>query len=337
MTLNRAALLLAVTAPHLLLGGCGNEHDSSLPERDAVDLRIAILAPEDVRPIDVIMAEFESMAGVGASFDSWQDAGSMSRADIYFGESFIDLWEMAEADLLRPLAESLNERVVAGQLTEPERRFVPLAAAPRAVVFNPNLVSDDETRTIDNYASLADERWKGRLCLSSARIDGNRLLVAHLINRHDVREAEIIVRRWLRNLAATVYASDSALMAAISAGDCAVGILDLRLLGHAGSPADITFHAFTDQTSWLFDIAGAGISRHASHPEFAAEVVDWLLTAEGNAAYSIGWPETGLGRKQIDTRTDAGLHPALTHAASLAELGFLIEEADLLVQRAGYR
>ena len=351
MTPIRAALRLAAIFPNLLLAACGDETGSSTPEADSPTARIAIYAPGDIRRIDRLMPAFQSATGVGYSTVSGDATEPMSRADVYFSESFVDLWEMAEADLLRPVTASLNERVAASLslqeqagrplldtiTSDPERRFLPLAAALRTVVFNPDLVPDDEIGTITDFGSLADERWKGRLCLSASRVDGNRLLVAYLISRYDVREAEIIVRRWLQNLAAAVYQSDAALFTAITAGDCALGILDLRLLGRAGSPAAAGFHTFAEEESWLFDVAGAGISRHAANPHTASELLGWLLTAAGNDAYALEWPDLPLSRESIETRTEVGMTSALARAASLAEMGFLLEEADLLIERAGYR
>jgi iron(III) transport system substrate-binding protein len=323
---------------HVLLAGCGDETGSSAPEQEAAGESIAVYAPEASRRINVVLPAFQSTTGIGYSFVSPDAVEPMSQADIYFGASFVDLWEMAEAGLLRPVAASLNERVAAGGLTDPERRFIPLATAPRAVAFNRDLVSDDEIRTIVSFESLADDRWKGRLCLSTSRVDGNRLLVAHLINRHDAREAEITVRRWLQNLAAAVYQGDDALAAAIAERECALGILDLRLLGRADSPTGVGFHTFTDPDSWLFDIAGAGISRHASNADAASVLLDWLLSVDGNDAYAADWPDMPLGRESIERRMEevGGVTTAIAGAASLAELGFLLDEADLLIERAGY-
>lgn len=337
MTPFRAALCLNAILIPVFLAGCGNESGSPSPDPVSPQPSVAVYLRDDARSIDVLMQKFQSATGIGYSYISRDSAEPMSRADVFFGESFVELWEMAEADLLRPVAPSLNERVAAGQLTDPERRFIPLAMALRAVVFNENLVSEDEIRTITGFASLADDRWQGRLCLSSARVDGNRLLVAHLIKQHGVRDAEIMLRRWLQNLAAAGFDDDAGLFAAISAGECALGVLDIRLISSAAPAWTIGFHSFPDADTWLFDIAGAGISRHATSPANAVELLDWLLTADGNEAYRNAWPELPLSRESVQRRTETSAGPALARAESLSELGFLLEEADLLVERAGYR
>ena len=338
MTPIRAATCLAVIFLHFPLAGCDKETGGSKPDPDFTPESIAVYAPEDAGRVDLVMREFQSTSGIGYSFVSRDAAEPMSRADVYFGESFVDLWEMAEADLLRPVAVSLNERVAAGQLTDPDRRFIPLATVPRAVVSNPTLVSDDEIRTITNFTSLADDRWKGRLCLSSSRVDGNRLLVAHLIRRFGVREAELIVRHWKANVAASEIENDSALLAAIAGGRCEIGILDTGV-GNAGIWRNrIAIHQFAANSPLLLDIRGAGISRHANNAEAAGKLLEWLLTAEGNSEFTGNWQEAPLSRElQIAHGDSPEWILSFESVATLSELGFLLEEADLLVERTGYR
>jgi hypothetical protein len=44
-----------------------------------------------------------------------------------------------------------------------------------------------------------------------------------------------------------------------------------------------------------------------------------------------------LSREALNSQTETSPGVAITMAASLPELGFLLEEADLLIERAGYR
>jgi iron(III) transport system substrate-binding protein len=283
------------------------------------------------------MKEFQAASGIAYSFVPYDAAEPMARADIYFGESYVDLWELAEADLFRPWAVSLVERIAAPGLADPERRFVPLSAKLRTIYFNETLVSPEEISTIVNFAALADERWKRKLCLSSSALNGNRLLVAHLIARHDVREAEIIVRGWLRNLATAEFETDETLLAAISAGHCSAGIVDSGLVSRLGRPDNVRLHLFP-AGPWLYDIGGAAVSRHAGSPEAAASLLEWLLSAAGNSAYAGDWQQAPLSRELLEESEDVpDWKPIFEGAASLSGLGFLLEEADLLVERAGYR
>ena len=337
MNLRQATPLLAAFSIFQLLAGCGSESATSQQIPDANQPAVAVFAPAATRPVERVMQSFQATAGVGFAMISRDATGPMTAADVHFGESFVELWQMAETDSFRPVPASLNGSVTAHQLTDPERRFLPLATSPRGVVFNANLVSDTEIGTLQDFASLADARWRGRLCLSSSHVDGNRLLVAHLVGRHEVRQAEIIVRSWLQNLALPEFESDATLFDGIAAGDCALGVLDLRHLGNAGPPAGIGYHLFPDRHSMLFDIAGVAISRHAAGPEAASELLAWLLTADGSDAYTVGWPELLLGRQSPQPHGAADVASALDRAVPLSPLGFFLDEADLLTERAGYR
>ncbi len=68
---------------------------------------------------------------------------------------------------------------------------------------------------MNDYAALGDDIWRGKLCLSSSQVPGNRTLVAFLIRQYDLRDAEIVVRKWRANLATDVFADDVSLVGAI--------------------------------------------------------------------------------------------------------------------------
>jgi iron(III) transport system substrate-binding protein len=336
MNLIRAAIALLAILLHAGLAGCDSGAGDSSADSAGPDAIVFIYAPGTTRPIDALMSEFQAATGIGYSLVEGEVATAMAKADVYFGESFVDLWEVAEADLLRPVEVSLIEHVAFGQLADPESRFVPLSAPIRGVVFNEEVLSAEEIRTIADFSALADDRWKGRLCLSSSAIVGNRLLVAHLIRQSGVRDAEIALRRWLANLAEGVFDKDAALLSAIEDGRCAMGILDFGWVARSGWPQGvIPYPAISGPL--LLDIRGGGISRHAQNPQAATRLLEWLLSARGNSAFMNNWHQVPLSREIVFETMSEFNWRGFAEAPSLPELGFLLEEADRLIERAGYR
>jgi len=325
-----AILLIAATA------GCGSDFGGESADPGTPGKAVVVYTPESAGSLDALMREFQSATGMGYSLVSPDVAEPMAQADVYFGESFADLWESAEADHLRPIDPSLGKLIAAPKLADPERRFLPLSALMRGIVFNEHLVSAEEARTITDFSALADDRWRGRLCLSSSAVDGNRLLVAHLIRQYGVQEAEIAVRGWLANLAEGIVDSDADLLLAIEARRCALGILDFRWIGRSGWPQGVSPYPDIGGPL-LLDIRGAGISRHARSPEAARHLLEWLLSARGNSAYARGWQQVPLSREiGFDRWDEFNWRPFAEVEAQLSELGFLLEEADRLAERAGY-
>ena len=162
------------------------------------------------------------------------------------------------------------------------------------------------------------------------------MLVAHLISRYGEREAELIVRGWVANLAVAPYRDDSALLAAIVRGDCAVGILDSSVFARHDTAAPAAIQPLREDAATVVDIAVAAVGRHATDPDGAAQLIGWLMTSGPNAYFA-------SNRREYPLADGAELHPTVAalplqaaNTAPIADFGFLLEDAQLLVQRARY-
>ena len=231
------------------------------------------------------------------------------------------------------------ENNIPAQLRDPESRWTGLATNARLLVYNNELVSAESLDGVMDYASLGAEQWLGKLCLSSSRVSGNLTLVAFLIQKYGLRDAEITVRRWRTNLATNVFNSDAALIEAISSGQCATGIAGSDALAayqsaHASSP--VALHQFADPGEVVVDVSGGGVSRHAHNPEDAADLLVWLTTNAPNALYAaIGYEFPANASSKV-MRGGESWHGAVSKPAQLSARAFLHDEAVLLVERAKY-
>ena len=164
---------------------------------------------------------------------------------------------------------------------------------------------------------------------------GNRLLIALLISRHERREAELIVREWRGNLSGPVYPDDAALLDAITDESCAIGIADSND-ALAAAADGVASHWFDATGATLVDVTTAGVSRHATDPDGAAELLEWLTTETPNALFAIQDLELPANASAPVGNLVADQAPPLSEPAPLTELGFLLEEAARLVERARY-
>jgi iron(III) transport system substrate-binding protein len=126
-----------------------------------------------------------------------------------------------------------------------------------------------------------------------------------LIEDVGLKPAERMVRAWVRNLAASPYATEQKLVDALRLGTCRYGIV-------SGS-ADIEGLATIAPNPLYLDIDAIGIARHAEQAESAQALVEWMLKSSPLAE-----PESSNGR-------------------NLGLAGWRDEEVRLLAERAGYR
>jgi iron(III) transport system substrate-binding protein len=273
------------------------------------------------------------------SLQSFENIRTLPAADLYLAPSLADLWYIAEMDGFRPTYSASIEANIPSNLRDPESRWTALATSVRYVVHNSELVSTDELADVNNYAALGLEQWRGKLCLSSSSVPGNRTLVAFLIRQSNLRQAEITVRQWRANLATDVFDDDASLLKAISTGRCALGIAgSSALAAHiaADAGAAVALHRFADPAEMVVDVSGGGVTRHAHNPGDAADLLAWLTTNAADALYA------ALGQ-EFPANADSAVIPGIeswrdtiSRPVPLSALAYLHDDAVLLIGRAKY-
>jgi len=343
-----------VAAVFLLLFGCGSdappadEPVASTPAYSQTTTTIVVYSSVNAAQVEPVLEAFTADTGIKIRLlvgDYQKLAGKLANhgrdpiADLFVGDSLASLSDAAEKDLLRPTYPDAEALSISGPLYDPDKTWFPLSVKARPIIYNTDLVNEAELDTLDGYASFRDPVWQGRLCLSSSRLAGNRMLIAMLIARYGEREAEQIVRGWRRNVTDKFYRDDTALLQALATGECQVAIADTSVLAAFVGPgrnAPLALRRFDDAATMQIDISGAAVTRHARNPDGAAVLLRWLRSATPNALYaSLGneFPvnEAAIIIKPIEPWSDLVAKPM-----SVSELGFLQENATKLAERAHY-
>lgn len=254
-------------------------------------------------------------------------------ADLLIAPGVAGAWRAADEGALRPFGDAAITSRVPDRYRDTDGYWVATLVNPALLVYHASAESPDAAQA---YTDLADERLAGRVCLSSSSLAINRVVVAMLIDRLGAREAELVVRGWVRNLALPPYATEGALLDAIEAGTCGIGI--------ASAGAALPRHASRTDTPSNFaipagsfaDVEAIGIARHAREPELALALAEWLLDEERLSRH-------GAARMLPPANPGALPEGLLQRVAdsvdgrSAAIAGSYDEEARLLVRRAGYR
>jgi iron(III) transport system substrate-binding protein len=283
--------------------------------------------------VELVIDDYSKLAG------KFGKPGRMPVADLFIAGSLADIASAAESDVLRPTYFETDIPPATENLRDPENVWYALSFRARVVIYNTNLVTDKELSTVSDYASLADEAWRERLCLSSSRVPGNRSLIALHIREYGVRETESIVRGWRTNFVGAFYRDDVDLLRAVAAGDCHIAIADTSVLaGFVSSDRDapLAAHQFPNETITLVDISAAGVTRHAKNPLGAASLLQWLGSNDPNALYAASGLEFPINPAATPALATEQFIGFADDPMALAQLAFLHEDAALLAERARY-
>ncbi len=254
------------------------------------------------------------------------------------------LYRAYEAGLLQPVRSDTLERAVPAIYRDPEGHWFGVSVRARVLMFASDRL---DPAGLSTYEDLADERWKGRICIRSSNNIYNQSLVASLIVAHGEAETEAWAKGLIANLARPPKGGDRDQIKAVAAGQCDVAVANTYYLGtmlnssdpaqrEAAAKISVFWPNQADRGSHV-NVSGAGITRHARNRNNAVRLLEFMTTEESQRWYA----EANL---EYPVRTGITLNPTLeawgTFAGdtiNLAELGRHNAAAVRLMDRAGWK
>ncbi|MEK0361873.1 MULTISPECIES: extracellular solute-binding protein [unclassified Pseudomonas] len=246
--------------------------------------------------IKPVFDAYTAKTGVNVKFITDKEAPLMARikaegentpADLLLTVDGGNLWQAEEMGILQPLDSQVIKDNIPAQYRSSTDAWTGLSLRARTIVYSPERVEEGELTT---YEALADERWEGRLCLRTSKKVYNQSLTATLIETHGAEKTEEIIKGWVNNLATDVFADDNAVIQAVDAGQCDVGIVNSYYYGrlHAQDPnlKAKLFWPNQEGRGVHVNLSGIGLTKHAPNPEAAQKLVEWMTTPEAQSIFA---------------------------------------------------
>lgn len=225
----------------------------------------------------------------GPLMEKLKAEGRNTPADVLITVDGGNLWQAAQAGLFAPINSATLRNNIPSHLRDPQNRWFGLSVRARTIFYNPNKVNASQLST---YADLADPKWRGKLCLRTSNNVYNQSLVATMIANHGQAATQRIVRGWVDNLATRPFANDTALLEAIDAGQCDVGIANTyyygRLLNQKPAVANNVKVFFADQNGkgTHVNVSGAGVVRYSKNAAEAQKFIEWLSSSKAQNLFA---------------------------------------------------
>ena len=266
--------------------------------------------------------------------------GKNTQADVLITVDGGNLWQATRAGVLRPINSSVLKSNIPSHLRDPKNHWFGLSVRARTIFYNPNKVNPSELST---YADLADPKWKGRLCLRTSNNVYNQSLVATMIANHGQAATDRVVKGWVANLATAPFANDTALLEAINAGRCDVGIANTyyygRLLNSKPQVANNVKVFFANQAGkgTHVNVSGAGVVKHSDNPAEAQKFIEWLSSNEAQRLYADRNFEYPANIRVAPTPAVARWGKFKQDFINVSVAGQNQQKAIMLMKRAGYK
>ncbi len=267
-----------------------------------------------------------------------QAEGRHTAADLFMTVDAGSLWLASKEGLLQPAVSDLLGRNIPQHLRDPDRHWFGLSVRARTIVYHTEKVASSELST---YEALADPKWRGRLCLRTAKKVYNQSLIAMMIVALGASETEHIVRSWVRNLATEVFPDDTKVMEAVAAGQCDVGIVNSYYYGRLMQkspqlPLKLYWPNQNDRGVHV-NISGAGVTRYARHPREALMLLEWLSSEKGQHLFADLNLEYPANPTVAPDPIVASWGPFKQDQIPVFKAGALQGDAIRLMDRAGYK
>ncbi|NCF10251.1 MAG: extracellular solute-binding protein, partial [Gammaproteobacteria bacterium] len=198
-----------------------------------------------------------------------ESEGRNTPADLLLTTDAGRLYRAYEAGLLQPVRSDTLERAVPAIYRDPEGHWFGVSVRARVLMFASDRL---DPAGLSTYEDLADERWKGRICIRSSNNIYNQSLVASLIVAHGEAETEAWAKGLIANLARPPKGGDRDQIKAVAAGQCDVAVANTYYLGtmlnssdpaqrEAAAKISVFWPNQADRGSHV-NVSGAGVTRH---------------------------------------------------------------------------
>ncbi|WP_304639164.1 extracellular solute-binding protein [Pseudomonas sp.] len=213
--------------------------------------------------------------------------GRNTPADIFMTVDAGNLWQAQQQDLFRKTDSEVIRNNIPAQYRAEGGEWTGLSLRARTIAYSTERV---DPATLSTYEALADDSWKGRVCLRTSRKVYNQSLTATMIETLGAEQTGEVIKGWLANLAAPIFPDDTALIQAIDAGQCDVGIVNTYYFGRlAQTNPDIKVKLFwpnQEDRGVHVNISGAGVTKYAKNPTEATKFLEWLTTEEAQRIFA---------------------------------------------------
>ena len=164
-----------------------------------------------------------------------------------------------------------------------------------------------------------------------------------MIANHGQATTNRVVKGWVANLATAPFANDTALLEAIDAGRCDVGIANTyyygRLLNSKPHVANNVKVFFANQAGkgTHVNVSGAGVVKHSDNPAEAQKFIEWMSSEEAQRLYADRNFEYPANPQITPTPAVANWGRFKQDVINVSVAGQNQQKAIMTMKRAGYK
>ncbi len=221
--------------------------------------------------------------------------GVNSPADVLITVDAGRLWRAEQAGLFQPVKSALLEQRIPAHLRHPDGLWFGFSTRARLIFYNRDEIPPG---AVASYEDLADPRWRGRVCIRSSGNVYNQSLLGAIIAADGQAAAERWAQGVVNNFARHPTGGDTDQIRSVAAGECGLAVANSYYFARLVKSEEPDDKAVVARLGVVFpnqdgrgthiNVSGAGVLKHAPHPEAAVKFLEYLAGEEAQHYFADG-------------------------------------------------
>ena len=253
---------------------------------------------------EALYANFEKATGIKVNridgpedplIERLKNEGDKSPADLLVTVDMGRLLKAQQLGLFQPVKSKLLEEKIPGELRAADGSWYGFSVRARPIFYAKSRIDKSQ---LPDYESLADPKWKGKICVRSGSHPYNLSLMSSIIAADGPVKAEAWAKGVVANMARPPTGGDTDQIAGVASGECDIAVGNtyyfVRLL-KSEKPSD---KAMAEKVGVIFpnqgnrgahiNISGAGVTKYAPNKANAIKFLEYLASPEAQEYFANG-------------------------------------------------
>ncbi|WP_244404128.1 Fe(3+) ABC transporter substrate-binding protein [Fulvimarina pelagi] len=220
--------------------------------------------------------------------------GDNSPADVVLTVDTSRLERAKGAGILQPVeSETLEERIP-DQYQDTENEWFGFSLRSRIFFYN----KDDVQNPPQTYADLANDEYKGMICIRSSGNVYNQTLLASIIENQGKEAAREWAQGVVDNLARDPQGGDTDQLRGLVSGECDIAVSNTYYFARALASDVEGVSSGADQIGWVFpnqdttgahvNLSGGGVAANSPNRENAVAFLEYLASDSAQQYFAAG-------------------------------------------------
>lgn len=253
---------------------------------------------------EALYANFEKVTGIKVNridgpedplIERLKSEGDKSPADLLVTVDMGRLLKAQQLGLFQPVKSMLLDEKIPADLRAADGSWYGFSVRARPIFYAKSRIDKSQ---LPDYESLADPKWKGKICVRSGNHPYNLSLMSSIIAADGPAKAEEWARGVVANMARPPKGGDTDQLAAVAAGECDIALSNtyyfVRVL-KSDKPSD---KVIAESVGVIFpnqgnrgthiNISGAGVAKYAPNKANAIKFLEYLASPEAQDYFANG-------------------------------------------------